>query len=33
LSFGTGDSSGIEGREFAPRRIKIQPGSMRTQKG
>jgi len=26
LRFGTGDSSGVEGREFAPRRIKVQPG-------
>jgi len=32
LSFGTGDSSGVEGREFAPRRIKVQPGVGRLAK-
>lgn len=29
LSFGTGESSGIEGRDFAPRRIKIESGTGR----
>jgi hypothetical protein len=27
LSFGTGASSGVEGRQFAPRRLNVRPAS------